>query len=586
MISALFYLQFNSVRNRLRARLRRLKRPKYLIGAIFGGLYLVFNYSLLVFMPVSDHAGGANSLISPDLMAGLESLATVLLMLFMLLGWLLPNERAALAFSEAEVAFLFPAPITRRGLLHYKLVSSQIRILFSTLFLTLVFGRWLYGGHVWVSILGWWVILSTLNLNLIAASFARSLLFDRGITNWKRRAIILIGLAVVLGAVCYTGWQSWPSVPSADASFTDIVAWLHSVLSAGVTPYLLYPFGLVVRPYFAPDALSFLIALGPALAILALHYFLVIRADVAFEEASVGYSQKLATRIAAMRNRRVAGALSAPKKKRDPFKLTPTGLPSMAFLWKNLILAGNYFTAPFYIIMLIALILGGMIMQALNNGSLWLDLLGAICLMLAWVSLLIGPIILRMDFRSDLNHADQLKLYPLPGWQIVLGEVLAPVVILATAQWLLILAAVILLTPTGEPAASSFPLGLRVSIALTAALLAPAVDFVMLIIPNAVALLMPSWVRFDKNAPRGIENFGQNIILMIGQMFVVGVALLPAGLLFWITFAIAGLIFSPTAAAPLAALAGAAILLAEGGGAIYLLGAAFESFDLSAELTT
>jgi hypothetical protein len=37
MISALLYLQFHSVKNRLAARLKRLKQPKYLIGAIVGG---------------------------------------------------------------------------------------------------------------------------------------------------------------------------------------------------------------------------------------------------------------------------------------------------------------------------------------------------------------------------------------------------------------------------------------------------------------------------------------------------------------------------------------------------------------------
>jgi FtsH-binding integral membrane protein len=106
----------------------------------------------------------------------------------------------------------------------------------------------------------------------------------------------------------------------------------------------------------------------------------------------------------------------------------------------------------------------------------------------------------------------------------------------------------------------------------------------MLIIPNAVALLMPSWVRFDKNAPRGFENFGQAVILVIGQMFVLIFAMLPAGLIFWLTLLLAGLVFGPAIAAPLAALAAAAVFVAEGAAAIYRLGAAFERFDLSAEM--
>jgi len=42
MIGALIYLQAQSVKNRLRTRLRRLKKPKYLAGAIVGGLYFYF----------------------------------------------------------------------------------------------------------------------------------------------------------------------------------------------------------------------------------------------------------------------------------------------------------------------------------------------------------------------------------------------------------------------------------------------------------------------------------------------------------------------------------------------------------------
>ena len=44
MFSALFYLQYHTVRNRLVYRFKRLKQPKYLIGAIVGGLYLYFYF--------------------------------------------------------------------------------------------------------------------------------------------------------------------------------------------------------------------------------------------------------------------------------------------------------------------------------------------------------------------------------------------------------------------------------------------------------------------------------------------------------------------------------------------------------------
>jgi hypothetical protein len=605
MISALFYLQFNSIRNRLLARLRRLKRPKYLVSAIIGGLYFVFYFSFLFIHTGAgsrESAAAAFGLVEGDLASVGAALLLLLVLLMWALGWIFSNERRSLVFSEAEIAFLFPAPISRRGLIHYKLVRSQLGILFSTLLLTLIRGRWLGGGgHALIFMLGSWLLFSTLSLNLLVESFTRTFLFERGLLTWRRRTLVLGGLVLFLGGVVAWSWQSWPALPPDNASLPDVLACFHGIFSTGALAYVLYPFRLVVQPLFAPDALSFFKALGPALVILAAHYCLVVRMNVAFEEASIEYSQKLATRIATFRNRRVAGALSAPKKKRDPFPLAPTGLPSLAFLWKNLILAGNYFTMRFYLGALWMLIVGGVIMRTIHTNSLLPDLAGGLCVGLLMISLFMGPNVLRVDFRADLNQADLLKQYPLPGWQIVLGEILAPVTILATLQWLLILASAILMTLPHKPVATghnqfgdavatippgeAIPLGLRMGLALAAAFLAPAIDLVMLIIPNAVALLMPSWVRFDKNAPRGFENFGQNIILVIGQMLVLFVALLPAGLVFWLTFVLASLVFGLSVAAPLAALAATAILLAEGGSAIYLLGAAFESFDLSAELT-
>ncbi len=599
MISALFYLQYHSMRNRLWARLRRLKRPKYLIGAIIGGLYFIFYFSMLVTGPSPGVSGTSLASVAPTPSAW-TTFGAILLFLVVVLAWILPNERAALAFSEAEVAFLFPAPISRRGLIHYKLVRSQVGILFSVVFLTLISGRWRQGPHVWISLLGWWTILSTLSLHGLASSFARTFLFDRGITNWRRRTIILSALVVVIGGLFIVGRDRLPPLPAGPNPIPyDYLNWLDTALTTGAIPYLLLPFRVVVQPYFAPDASSFFLALGPALAIIALHYFIVVRANVAFEEASVAYSQKIASRIANMQQRR--GTPQAPKKaRRAPFQLKPIGPPAVAFLWKNLILAGTSANPRLFFRVFLLIFIFGSFALPRNNGDVpWTFAIGIVCLGLLFISLLAGPSLLRVDFRADLLVADQLMLYPLPGWQIVLGELLAPVAVLTAVQWLLILAVAMFTTvPAHEihvvtdsadtqttVAAHGLALGLRVSLALTAAILVPAIDFIMLLIPNAVALLMPSWVRFDKNAPRGIENFGQMIILAIGQFFVMAVALVPAGLIFWLAFFLVGLVLDSAVAMPLAAVAAATMLVVEGSAALFILGQAFERFDISAETT-
>ena len=50
------------------------------------------------------------------------------------------------AFTEAEVAFLFPAPVPRQVLVHFKLLKSQLRILFSALLFALLSLRFRFLG--------------------------------------------------------------------------------------------------------------------------------------------------------------------------------------------------------------------------------------------------------------------------------------------------------------------------------------------------------------------------------------------------------------------------------------------------------
>jgi len=69
---------------------------------------------------------------------------------------------------------------------------------------------------------------------------------------------------------------------------------------------------------------------------------------------------------------------------------------------------------------------------------------------------------------------------------------------------------------------------LRISVALSAALVLPCVDFIALLLPNAAALIFPAWVQLGKDTPRGFETMGQQLILMFGQIIVLALSLLPA----------------------------------------------------------
>src|SRR5579862_3040433 len=237
MVSALLYLQYHSITNRLFFRFRRLKQPKYLFGGIVGALYFyIYFFRYLFTLPGTRRPSLAMGGGTPASLALYESIGAAIFLIAVLLAWLLPHERAALAFSEAEVAFLFPAPVTRRGLIHFKLLRSQGAILFTAFVLMLVTNR--FGGKFWIHAAGWWLILSTFNLHLLGSSFARTRLLDRGITNWTRRFIIL-GLVLMTGAAVVI-WER-RALPAPDlgqmSDLQGLQDYLEAVLTSGPLPW-------------------------------------------------------------------------------------------------------------------------------------------------------------------------------------------------------------------------------------------------------------------------------------------------------------------------------------------------------------
>jgi hypothetical protein len=577
-MAALFYLQYHSIKNRTVMRIKRLKQPKYLVGGIVGGLYFYW-YFFRTFFGTPRRGNTFTLLSSPSDAALYESLGALVLLTILLVAWIIPHQRAALTFTEAEVAFLFPAPISRRGLIHFKLLRSQTAILITALLLTLVTGG--FRGHGWIHAAGWWIFFSVLNLHFLGSSFARTKLMDRGITNWQRRLGILASVLLTAGVVIVWARRSLPAFePSRMQDLGAIKDYAQQVLTAGPVPYLLYPLRLVVRPYLAPNALAFLYALGPALLLLLLHYWWVVRSNVAFEEASVEASRKLAEKVASVRAGNWQGARKSPKRKRAPFKLRPVGPPAVALLWKNLISAGQAFSLRIWVSLAVFAVCASVGSGQASGGSGTRQVLGFFAAMLMAWSLLIGTQLLRQDFRQDLPLADLLKTYPLRSWQLALGELLAPAAALTGIQWFLLILVVGLLW---QPAAARLGWPSWLGLGFGAALIIPMLDLITLQIPNAAALLFPAWFQAAKGGGAGIEVTGQRLIFMLGQMLVFVVALIPAAALFAGVFFLVKMLLGMATAIPLASIAAAIVLAVEAGLGVLLLGWLFERFDVSAE---
>lgn len=585
MIGAFIYLIVQSWRNNIISRIKRLKKPKYLFGALFGVAYFYFYFYRFAFNPRNFRSGssGVNiSLLPPEFAGLVEPVgALILFVITLATSWILAQDRAALIFTEAEIAFLFPAPVKRRTLIHFKLIKSQVSIFVMIFFLGIIMGRFRVGNAGWFRALGWWVILSTLGLHQIAASFVRQKLTDSGLTSWKRRGLILGIVAVLFVFVVIWARQTIPPPdPSSINSASDGAAYFRQVMDSGPAFYILYPFRLIVRPALQHNFLDFLNAVWPALIVMALHYIWVVRADISFEEASIDASKKQAERVANMRANRGQFSFKPKKKKRAPFNLNPLGMPSIGFLWKNLISAGNIFTARLLFILVPLSVIAIINVTANPHATSWMSIVGIFSGMGLYISYLAGPQMMRQDFRQDIPMADLLKSYPLTGWQVALGELLGPITILTFCQWILIL---LCLATSSNMFGQSLDLSWRLSIGVSLFVLAPGLNMIFLIIPNAAVLLFPGWFQTGATAPRGIEATGQRIMFALGQLLAVIIALVPASAVFAVIFFIVNIFFGKFIAIPFAATGALVILIGEGTLGLLWLGRLFERFDVSAE---
>ncbi len=588
MLSALLYLRLTSLKNLLLTRLRRLRQPKYLFGAVVGVAYFWFLFFRRLGAGPSVVVTNVSILGLPATRGSLAllvaPLGALLLLAMITLAWVLPTEKPGLAFTEAEAAFLFPAPLSRRTLIHFKLLGSQFAILFTSLFFTLLSNRWTsLGGNTLTHAVGWWVILSTLNLHAAGAVLTLTRLIDGGVSPALRRVVVFGGMAVLFGTSFAWVWHDLSAAPA--APINGFGPFLLTFLNGGTLHWLLWPFKLVLGPFLAADASSFLLALGPALLILAALYFWVMQMNAAFEEASLGLAEKRAAAIAAWRSgkRFSVRVRPNPPGRRPPFALRGTGRPELAFLWKNLLATHAWLNGRTFRLCAVVIVVGCLWLARHPEWHTQQMMVGGGALIAGGYIMLLGPQIARQDLRSDLVNADVLKTYPLPGWQVVLGELFAPVTILSGLLWLVLLTAGLAFAPHGASAAWLTP-GVRVTGGACLALVVPPLVALQLLVPNAAAVLFPGWFHSGRARGGGIDVMGQRLIFGLGQMFVLLLALLPVGLAAVVLVLAFSWLIGLPAAVVLATVAVLTVLMGEVWCGVWLIGERFEKLDLSAEL--
>ncbi|MEZ0335388.1 MAG: putative ABC exporter domain-containing protein, partial [Gemmatimonadales bacterium] len=251
-----------------------MRQPRYLLALLLGLSYL---WILILHQRPRGPEPGALQARWVELIAAVGVAGAVVW------AWLFGSERRALAFTPAELTFLFPAPVTRRELMHFKLLRNQLIILLNTAIWTFVLSRERLGASTWRHAVAVWVLITTLSLHRLGASFVRSTLADHGMEGLRRTMVSLAVLAFVILASAQVAYDGYALVGAGwNAGVGPFLASLGAALDRPTARLVLWPFRAMSGPLIAPTTSAWLASMGPAVVVLVLHYLWVLRSDAAF----------------------------------------------------------------------------------------------------------------------------------------------------------------------------------------------------------------------------------------------------------------------------------------------------------------
>jgi hypothetical protein len=568
LIRTFWFITIRSFKNRMLSRLKRLREPRYLVGFMAGLAYIWFmGLKRLFAMHELQHGIVGVRIPTGPFIVDCLGLIVLVPILF---AWALPDQEGGLVFSEAEIQFLFPAPLSRRQLLMYKVLRQQPQILISAAMMSL-FG---FGASRFV---GLWIAFVTAAIYFTAVSLARARLKLAGIGFLIRFVVVIAALAgiatMVVHAYASLNFRSLDgATPAKGMSLLD-------------QPLQTAPFRvLLFIPRFFSAAMlpTSLTQLGLACAALVVIAFVLLqiaaRLNVSFEDASIRAAQKKQGYIERVRGfrsgRRVMFGRIPP-----PFRLPAHPSPELAILWKNLIATLRISIAWMVIIgALFAILIGE---SLYGHNAVLHATTASMALFLCGLFPLMASGVLAQDMRLDLQRIEILKSYPISGERLIAAEIAAPLTIMSIVEFGLLGGTMLMLHLPNESATLQ-----RIAtpeFAVIALLFAIPICAMQLLIRNAAAVLFPGWSMRSQDDPKGFVIMGQRLILLASNLFVLGVALIPSAIIVLLGWLISSH-FSSTAALPLATVPAVALLFGEVWLGIKLLGAQFEKIDVTNEM--
>jgi len=525
MLNASLYILWCTSRNRMRRRIRRLREPRYLLGAIAGVAYLYFTF----FVRLRSARIGAGrqrptpAALLPALGASGPALAGLLLLAVAAASWVFPLNSGLLDFSKAETQFLFPAPVTRRQLMLHRLLRSQLAVLFGTIIMSLVYPSASPGGRVRLA-LSMWLLLMTSHVFFTGVTLARARLGAAGATRRIARAplaVTLAALAIVAGAIGQELWRH-PAETARDAMIS-----LGAVSLRGLPHAILLPFTTLASPFFAAGWTVFARSFGAAAIVFLMTVVWVMRTDEAFDTAA----EEVAERHARQPARPIARYRARP----IAWNLALTGRPEAAFVWKAALQTFRVVDRRILIRMVLIVVWLVLVVTVAPGRGGFAQIVGVFAGIGSAFAVVMAPQLMRLDLRQDLQNLDVLKTWPVRAAAVVRGEIAWPAAVITVIAWALGAIALFFSAAVFEETGLVW----RTAVGVAALILAPALIAAQYTIHNAAALIFPAWVPVGSGRPRGVDAMGQRLILLGATWLTLLVSLIPGvvvGAVLWVAF--------------------------------------------------
>jgi hypothetical protein len=548
MIGVLVRLQWMTLRGRVVRSFRLLRQPKYLVGSIVGLGWIGFSMMRpLLHSRVRIGAALWTEGVSSSLPA-FHRFAALVVTVLLPLPWLLPWGRLGLPFRESELTMLLQAPLTRRQVIQYGLLKSELGVVFGALLLSRFAGgdgpvAWLFGFlGTWIVFEFWhlngkWRGLFNLRQTELSVAVARS-----------RRLFLTIGLlgfyAVLLLALAPFASRVAAALHGAD--YKQVVASLGAFEWPPLLVAVLTPAWWLTAPMFAAGGTALLVAAVPTVVMVAAQRELVLRSRACFEESALERAKTQETKRSPTRRLKT---LSTRARSRQAFELDRPGPPEVAVMWKNLMRVSR---VPWTRVafggsaLLVAVAVLPAVLRFPDLTYAPLAVFGGV---LTFLLPLLGGMSWNNDLRSELAHIELVRTWPVSAQKFMLAEVVSPALVSLVGSIFgagLVLASLfgsrLRQALTGDPTAlvllprSGELLGVGNELAavlmfVSLVPMAAAASFLSSALQNLAVVLMPAWMAQGADRNKGVAAFGQRIVFSSALGLAFMLALIPSALL-------------------------------------------------------